>query len=173
MALRESEVRLAASDMVHFHTNEHVQAWVLLCLKDPLDLFVVAKRAEADPLSLQANARGGRKDEAEEEQPVDENGGNTVMVEVEAGNELGPVLSPSLVPSLFPVPSERESVPPPPETEKRVLAPEEEGGGVMRPFFFFSFINLSILSGEGGQGLRRLFFYFFFYQFINSFVSIN
>ena len=59
VALWGSEVRLAVSGMVYHRTDEHVQAWVLSCSKDPLDLLVVAERAKADPLSPQANARGG------------------------------------------------------------------------------------------------------------------
>ena len=70
-----SEVRLAALDIVYLRTDEYVQVWVLSCSKDPVDLLVIAERAEADPLCPQANARGGGQDEAKEEQPGEENGG--------------------------------------------------------------------------------------------------
>jgi len=40
--------RLGVEDRVYLRTDEHVQAWVLSCSADPLDLLVVAERAEAD-----------------------------------------------------------------------------------------------------------------------------
>ena len=58
-ALRGSKVWLAALDIVYLRTDKHVQAWVLLNSNDLLNLLVIAKRAEADPLSPQANAREG------------------------------------------------------------------------------------------------------------------
>ena len=58
-ALWGSQLWLAASDIVYHRTEEHVRAWVLSCSKDPLDLLVVAERAEADPRSPPANT-GGR-----------------------------------------------------------------------------------------------------------------
>ena len=48
VAVQGSEVWLAASDMVFLHNNKHFQAWVLLCLKIPLDLLVVAECTEDD-----------------------------------------------------------------------------------------------------------------------------
>ena len=131
-ALRGREVWHAASHMVYLRSDEHLQAWVLWCSKDPLDLLVVAERAEADHISPQANARGGGRMRPRRSSRGRRTGEITIVVEVEAGNEPGPTPSPSLVPSPSPVPSpstvpspspmpsERVPVPLPPETEKRV-----------------------------------------------------
>ena len=54
--------RLGAADMVFLRTDEHVQAWVLSCSVDPLDLLVVVQRPVADLLRSPENpARGGRR----------------------------------------------------------------------------------------------------------------
>ena len=60
VALRGSKVGLTTSDMVYFRTNENVQALVLSCSKDPLELLVVTEFIEADPFSPEANAREGQ-----------------------------------------------------------------------------------------------------------------
>ena len=54
--------RLGAVDMVFLRTDKHVQAWVLSCSVDPLDLLVVVQRPVADLLCSPENpARGGRR----------------------------------------------------------------------------------------------------------------
>jgi len=59
-ALQEgSSTRLGPQDMVFLRTDEHVQAWTLLCVGDPLDLLVVVRRPVADSISP-PRVRGGR-----------------------------------------------------------------------------------------------------------------
>ena len=53
---------LSVADMVFLRTDEQVQAWVLSCSVDPLDLLVVVQRPVADLLCSPENpARGGRR----------------------------------------------------------------------------------------------------------------
>ena len=118
--------RLEAEDMVYLRTDEHVQAWVLSCSTDPLDLLVVAERARTNVVrpsaSTRRRLRRGRGGTTGESSAA---GGDTRGEQSGDGGEDIPAPPPG-PPPVASEEDEDEDIPAPPPSPSPVASEEDE-----------------------------------------------